>query len=290
MIGIFDSGYGGLTILDEIRSILPQYSYVYLGDNAHAPYGPKTDAEILELTKRGVEQLFQKNCNLVILACNTASASALRKLQQEWLPLAHPNKKVLGIIVPTAEAVSSNNFKTIGILATQHTVNTNVYELEIHKRNLQSTIIQQPCNNLAGFIEQYGAHDERVYAEVNSCVTQLLARTSPRLSSHEERKYTDAISPPHMRGSERGSRSFDALLLACTHYELIAETIQQLLPDTTILIRQPKIVASSLQNYLQRHPEIEENLQKEGTCHYFTTGNPQEVSAKSSSVMQFEEL
>ncbi|HSX25079.1 MAG TPA: glutamate racemase [Candidatus Andersenbacteria bacterium] len=260
MIGVFDSGYGGLPILDCIRKKLPQYSYVYLGDNAHAPYGPKTDEEIFELTKNGVEQLFEKGCTLVILACNTSSASALRKLQQEWLSITYPDKKILGIIVPTAEAVSDNNYKTIGILATQHTVNTNVYEQEIHKRNPNSSIIQQPCNNLAGLIEQYGAHDQRVLDEVKTCVSSL-------------------VSPSH---------NLDAVLLGCTHYELIADTIQKLLPESTILIRQPEIVAVSLQNYLERHPEIEKNLQKNSQCTYLTTGDPQQVSAKSSSLMQEE--
>ena len=256
MIGVFDSGYGGLTILDAIKKQLPQYSYIYLGDNAHAPYGPKTDEEIFELTKRGVEQLFQKGCSLVILACNTASASALRRLQQEWLPNTHPNKKILGIIVPTAEAVSNHEYKTIGILATQHTVNTGVYEKEIHKRNPEITIIDQACNNLAGMIEQFGVEDRRVEEEIKNCVEGLLAQAA--------------------------SSSIDAVLLGCTHYELIAEKIQKLLPENTALIRQPEIVAQSLGEYLLRHPELESKLQASRTCQYFTTGNPEEVSKKSS--------
>ncbi|MCE9643336.1 MAG: glutamate racemase [Candidatus Andersenbacteria bacterium] len=257
MIGIFDSGYGGLTILDACKKALPEYSYIYVGDNAHAPYGPKTDEEIFALTKQGVEQLFQKGCNLVILACNTASASALRRLQQEWLPSAHPDKKVLGIIVPTAEAVSNHEYKTIGILATQHTVATGVYEKEIQKRNSSISITDQACNNLAGMIEQYGVDDEWVSLEIAQCVHQLLEKTP---------------NP-------------DAVLLGCTHYELIAEKIQRLLPEKTALIRQQKLVAQSLKNYLERHPELEPHLQKTGTCQYFTTGNPQEVSQKSSSLM-----
>lgn len=260
MIGVFDSGYGGLTILDACKKMLPQYSYIYLGDNAHAPYGPKTDEEILELTKQGVEQLFQKGCNLVILACNTASASALRKLQQEWLLTAHPDKKILGIIVPTAEAVSGHQYKNIGILATQHTVNTGVYEKEIYKRNPEISIIDQPCNNLAGMIEQYGADDDRVHVEIAQCI-QVLLKKNP--------------IP-------------DAALLACTHYELIAEKIRQLLPENTVLIRQPEIVAQSLEDYLMRHPELEQNLQTSGICQYFTTGNPKEVSQKSSLLLNQE--
>lgn len=266
MIGVFDSGYGGLTILDALKKTLPQYSYVYLGDNAHAPYGPKTDDEIFELTKQGVGQLFQKGCSLVILGCNTASASTLRKLQQEWLPNTHSNKKILGIIVPTAEAVSGHEYKTIGILATQHTVNTGVYEKEINKRNPEITIIDQACNNLAGLIEQYGADDERVEEEIKKCVVPF--------------------SPPYEGGVRGGGSVVDAVLLACTHYELIAEKIQELLPGNTVLIRQPELVAQSLANYLDRHPELETNLQSSGTCQYFTTGNPEEVSQKSSQLMK----
>ncbi len=257
MIGVFDSGYGGLTILDACKKALPGYSYIYVGDNAHAPYGPKTDEEIFDLTKQGVEQLFKKGCNLVILACNTASASALRKLQQEWLLENYPIKKILGIIVPTAEAVSGHEYTAIGILATAHTVATGVYEKEIQKRNSSISITDQACNNLAGMIEQYGVDDERVSAEIAQCAHQLLEK----------------IPNP------------DAVLLGCTHYELIAEKIQRLLPESTALIRQPELVAQSLKQYLERHPEIESHLQKTGTCQYFTTGNPEGVSQKSSQLM-----
>ncbi|OGY35187.1 MAG: hypothetical protein A3E36_00735 [Candidatus Andersenbacteria bacterium RIFCSPHIGHO2_12_FULL_45_11b] len=284
MIGVFDSGYGGLAILRALRSRLPDYSYAYLGDNAHAPYGPKPDEEIFELTKQGVEQLFQKGCNLVILGCNTASASALRRLQQEWMSITHPAKKILGIIVPTAEAVSGHHFETIGILATQHTVSTGAYEKEIHKLNPEIKIIQQPCNNLAGIIEQYGADDERVVEEVKVCIKTLCTRSTP--PSLPLVRAGDDASPPYEGGARGGF--VDAILLACTHYEFVADTIQRLLPKRTILIRQPEIVAQSLESYLDRHPEIEKKLNKKTGCQYFTTGNQQDVSAKSSSLMQEE--
>jgi glutamate racemase len=256
MIGIFDSGYGGLTILDAIKRALPQYSYVYFGDNGHAPYGPKSDEEILTLTKNGVEQLFQQGCELVILGCNTASASALRKLQQEWLPATHPDKKILGIIVPTIEAMEGLAHDTVGVLATQHTVATGVYEIEANKRNMGTKVVQQACNNLAGMIEQYGATDERVISEIEQCVAELLHQI------------------PHP----------DAVLLGCTHYEFVAEAIAKLLPQSTNLIRQPGIVAASVADYLARHPEIEQKLGKTGETTYFTTGNPEEVSRKSSEL------
>lgn len=257
MIGIFDSGYGGLTILDAIKRALPQYSYVYFGDNGHAPYGPKSDEEIFVLTKKGVETLFNKGCNLVILGCNTASASALRKLQQEWLPIQYPQKKILGIIVPTIEAMEGLAHDTVGVLATQHTVATGVYEIEANKRSMGTKVVQYACNNLAGMIEQYGATDEAVISEVRRCVADLLHQI------------------PHP----------DAVLLGCTHYEFVAEAIAKLLPHGTNLIRQPEIVATSLKNYLERHPEIGQIVDKTGKRAYFTTGNPEEVSRTSEELM-----
>jgi glutamate racemase len=258
MIGVFDSGYGGLTVLREITALLPDYSYVYYGDNAHAPYGPKSDEEILGLTKKGVEVLFHKGCDVVILGCNTASASALRKLQQKWLPVAYPDKKLLGIIVPTVEAMGEGAHKTIGVLATAHTVATGVYEVEANKRSMGTKVVQIACNNLAGMIEQYGADNDEVKKEASACVQNLLA---------------DA------------NGEFDAVLLGCTHYDFIADFIQQQLPEGIDLIRQPEIVAQSLRNYLDRHPEIEQKLDKTGSRTYFTTGNAEEVSRKSEDLI-----
>lgn len=257
MIGVFDSGYGGLTILRAIHRALLEYSTMYLGDNAHAPYGVLSDEEILELTRRGVEILFQKGCTLVILGCNTASAAALHKLQQEWLPRAYPNNKILGIIVPTVEAISTTSHKTVGVLATSHTVATGAYETEIHNRNKDIKVVQYACSNLAGIIEKLGVENPRAHKEAKNHVERFLALE------------------PHP----------DAVLLGCTHYDLIAEYIRTLLPPNTQLIRQPEIVAKSLGEYLVRHPEIESQVEKTGKRVYFTTGNPEEVSKKSSELM-----
>lgn len=254
MIGIFDSGYGGLTIARAIHQLLPEYSTMYLGDNARAPYGDRSDQEILEFTKQGVDTLFQRGCTVVILGCNTASAAALRILQQEWLPQVWPDKRILGILVPTVEAISSLPHEYVGVLATAHTVATNAYEREIHKLNPSIQVTQHACSNLAGMIELFGAEDEQVKQEADRCVEGL-------------------ISP------------LDAVLLGCTHYEFIASYIQSLLPLETALIRQPDIVAQSLHDYLSRHPEIDSRIDKTGKRTYLTTGDPVEVSCKSTQLM-----
>ncbi len=256
VIGVFDSGYGGLTIFQKLIETFPEYSFTYLGDNARAPYGNKSVEEIIEYTKQGVDALFQRGCTIVILGCNTASAVALRDLQQNWLPTAWPDRKLLGIVVPTIEQITTTaDPVTVGILATERTVASGAYEHEIQKRNPHVRVFQFSCTNLAGMIELYGARDSSVQAEATSCVQQLLL-TIP----------TAAPS---------------AVLLGCTHYELIADTIAAALPQGTTLLHQPTIVAKSLQDYLSRHPEIESRLEKKGTYTYLTTGNAEEVTAHS---------
>lgn len=257
MIGVFDSGYGGLTILRAIHKALPEYSTMYLGDNAHAPYGVLSDEEILELTKKGVETVFKKGCSLVILGCNTASAAALRKLQQEWLPVTYPNNKILGIIVPTVEAISATAHTSVGVLATSHTVATGAYETEIHKRNKNIKVVQYSCHNLAGIIESLGVENPRAHKEAKYHVEKFLA------------------SEPNP----------EAVLLGCTHYDFVADYIQTLLPSNTQLIRQPDIVAKSLEEYLARHKEVAERIDTAGKRVYLTTGNPEQVSKKSSELM-----
>lgn len=254
MIGIFDSGYGGLTIARAIHRALPEYSTMYLGDNARAPYGERSDEEILEFTKQGVDALFKKGCVVVILGCNTASAAALRKLQQEWLPSAYPDRKILGILVPTVEAISVLTNRHIGVLATAHTVATGAYKREVYKLNPNIQVTQYACNNLAGMIERFGAEDELVKQEAAACVAEL--------------------------GSP-----LDAVLLGCTHYDFIADYIASMLPKNTTLIRQPDILAQSLKKYLARHPEIDSRIEKTGEHTYLTTENAEEVSAKSTKLM-----
>lgn len=256
MIGVFDSGYGGLAILRAINRALEEYSTIYFGDNAHAPYGDRGDEEILELTRHGVEVLFQKGCVVVVLGCNTASAAALRKLQQQWLPNVWSDRRILGILVPTVEAISVLPHERVGVLATQHTVATNAYEREIHKLNPNIQVTQYACNNLAGMIESLGADNESVQKEAARCVRALVSSSQP-----------------------------NAVLLGCTHYDFIADYIQSLLPPNTSLIRQPDIVAKSLQDYLSRHTEIASHIEKTGKRTYLTTGDPVEVSKKSMELL-----
>ena len=260
MIGVFDSGFGGLTILRALVDKLPQYSYCYLGDNARAPYGNRTSEEIYEFTREGVTYLFERGCPLVILACNTASAVALRRLQQEWLPRTYPDRRILGILVPTIEQITSVPWKhekpsggeqarptTIGVLATEQTVRSGAYEHEIKKRNQAIQVVQQACPGLVEAIEADMPHVE-LGPLVEGYVTHL-----------QERIPADA--PP-----------LEAVLLGCTHYELIAELIARHLPPEVRLYEQPTIVAKSLEEYLKHHPEVVEKIEQQGTQTLLTTG------------------
>jgi glutamate racemase len=265
MIGIFDSGYGGLTILRALTERLPQYSYIYYGDNANAPYGDRSREEILQLTWEGVEWLFTHGAHLVILGCNTASALALRDIQQHILPKTHPEKRVLGIVVPTIEQITglpwnddantprSLDSSAVGVLGTNATVRSNVYVHEIHARAPHITVFQQACPKLAEAIEQDAA--ENIITEyARGCVDSLLQTAG------------------HM----------DAVLLGCTHYELIAPIIQSLLPNQTRLYEQPAIVAMSTMNYLQNHPDLEQRVAQGAKRYFFTTGDRHTVEQKSS--------
>ncbi|MDP3997800.1 MAG: glutamate racemase [bacterium] len=282
-IGLFDSGYGGLTIFKEISHQLPQYSYIYFGDNARAPYGSRQPEEIYQHTITGVEYLFSQGAQLVILACNTASAVALRRLQQEWLPRLHPDKKVLGIIVPTIEQITgvswrnSENWKlkienspaqtsalVLGVLATPQTVASKAYEHEIHKRNSNIKVYQQACPGLVKAIED-NSSQQNINKILQNCITSLRGQLFPKKSGA-------AIST-----SEKIS-----LLLGCTHYELVADQIHSLLPESVTLYEQPKIVAAKLADYLNRHSAIATSLDKTGQRRFVTSGDPQKVSAQAA--------
>ncbi len=242
MIGLFDSGLGGLTILRQLEQDLPQYEYLYLGDTAHAPYGSKDAAEITHLTWQGVEQLFSQGAKLVLLACNTASAVALRHIQQTELPQKYPDRNVLGIIVPTIEQITGIDWKhqtpitttvadgavTIGVLATTATVSSGTYEHEIHKRNPSLKIISQACPQLVPLIESQ-APPEKISAAIKKYLNQLYAQAENNLY---------------------------AVLLGCTHYELIADLIQDQLLPSIRLYRQPQVISQSLKSYLHRHPDL----------------------------------
>ena len=254
-IGIFDSGYGGLTVFKSIVRKLPQYNYIYFGDNARAPYGDHSFETIYQYTLECVEWLFAQGCPLVILACNTASAKALRSIQQQILPFKYPNHRVLGVIRPTAEIV--DNFtatKSVGIMGTRGTVNSESYLMEINKFFPGISVAQQSCPMWVPLIEnnehQHGGADYIV----KKYVDQLLSRNS----------------------------EIDCIVLACTHYPLLVPKIKELIPDHINLLAQDDIVADSLAQYLANHPEIESRISKEGSSNFFTSGDSQTFDASAS--------
>ena len=241
MLGLFDSGYGGMTLIRDIQGYCPGIDIVYYGDHQHAPYGNLSHDQILEYTHAGVEKLFDQGCNLVILACNTATAVACRTLQQEWLPGFYSDKNVLGIIAPTIEAVTQTpwhiqtpqspqkfNQATVGVFATRTTVQSNVYVEEIHKRCPEINVFQQPCPNLAGAIEA-GTHASDLEAMVQGYVETLL----------------------------RQVHTLDYVILGCTHYPLVKNFFLKFLPKNMVLIEQSNHVAQSLATYINRHSEYD---------------------------------
>ncbi len=262
MIGFFDSGLGGLTILQEVIERCPQGTYVYLGDNARAPYGLRSAEEVRRFTTEGVAWLIEQGCELVILACNTASAHALRFLQQTWLPIHAPTVRVLGILVPTVEVITgvqwdekhtTNGAPSVLVFATPSTVASGAYEREILKRSPRATVILQSCPDLVSLMEaavprailQRAVHD---YVQ-----TALLRVTTP----------------------------LDGVLLGCTHYALIEELFRACLPEPVFVLSQPKIVASALQGYLKRHPTCVMTQEGLPAYRFATTGDPDAVSYAS---------
>lgn len=243
-IGVFDSGYGGLTILRQIRQLLPQYDYLYLGDNARAPYGTRSFDVIYRYTLEAVEALFARGCRLVILACNTASAKALRTIQQVDLPRLDATRRVLGVIRPTVEAVSSlSTTRHIGVLATAGTVNSGSYTLEIHKIAPDITVTGQACPMWVPLVENY---------EFDS-------------------PGADYFVKKRIEGILRLDPEIDTLILGCTHYPLLINKIVKYTPPGVRIVPQGEYVAASLKNYLERHPEMACRCTEGGTCHYLTT-------------------
>jgi glutamate racemase len=248
MIGIFDSGLGGLTFLKEFKKALPEYSFIYLGDNARAPYGPKSRDTIYQYTRQGVEFLFNQGCELVILACNTASAEALKKIQQELVPAKYPDKKVLGVLVPIAEgAVQTINYlpkkNKIGVIGSRSTVDSKVYEKEIKKLNPE--------------------------IEVHSKATPLLVPLAEE--GWIKRRETGMIIKYYLR--ELKLKRINVLVLGCTHYPILHQTIKKIMGTQTIIPDVPQIVALRLTDYLRRHEEIDKKIKKEGRTTFYTTDN-----------------
>jgi len=243
-IGIFDSGYGGLTVFRAIRDLLPQYDYLYLGDNARAPYGNRSFETVHEYTLECVQWFFKMGCQLVILACNTASAKALRTIQQQNLPSLAPDRRVLGVIRPTAEVIGSySQTGHVGVLGTRGTVSSGSYVIEIEKFAPGVTVHQRCCPMWVPLIEN-GEHD------------------SPG-ADYFVKKYLDELLSQ--------SPDIDTILLACTHYPLLMEKIRTYLPPHIRTVAQGDIVARSLCDYLQRHPEMESRLSRSGTISFYTT-------------------
>lgn len=233
-IGVFDSGLGGLTVLKEIVKALPDHDYIYLGDNARAPYGPRSFETVYQFTLEAVKWLFEQGCPLVILACNTASAKALRTIQQRDLPLMKdPGKRVLGVIRPTTEVIGDyTETGHIGILGTQGTVDSGSYLIEIGKAFPEVHVHQQACPEWVPLVESGAYLNDAADVQVRACLEQLAAQ----------------------------SDKIDTVLLACTHYPLLLPRIRKMLPARVQLVSQGQIVAESLVDYLKRHPEMESRL------------------------------
>lgn len=243
-IGIFDSGYGGLTILSKIREALPQYDYIYLGDNARTPYGTRSFEVVYEFTLQAVSKLFEMGCHLVILACNTASAKALRSIQVNDLPQLDPQRRVLGVIRPTAECIGHiTQSRHVGILATGGTIKSESYPMEIHKLFPDIEVAGESCPMWVPLVENNEAESEG--------------------ADYFIRKYIDSLL--------RKDRLIDTIILGCTHYPLLLPKIKQVVPENIRMIAQGEYVAESLKDYLQRHPEMDKKCTKGGNCSFCTT-------------------
>jgi len=241
-IGVFDSGFGGLAILKEIVKRLPQYNYLYLGDTARTPYGSRSQEVIYNFTKQAVDFLFKKGCPLVILACNTASSEALRKIQQGYLRSNYPERRVLGVVIPAAEAAKETTKNNrVGVIATEGTVNSGSFEREVKKLNPKIKVFQQGCPLLVPIIEA---------GEQNSKIADLALQ-----------KYLKPLL----------AKKIDTLILGCTHYGILEQQIKKIVGKNIQVISEGKVVAQKLEHYLKRHPEINSRLSKKSQQVFLTT-------------------
>ena len=243
-IGIFDSGYGGLTIYNEIKKLLPQYDYIYLGDNARTPYGTRSFNIVYEFTRQAVRYLFEQGCQLVILACNTASAKALRSIQQLDIPQLDPNRRVLGIIRPTVESIGAvTKSRHVGVLASEGTIKSLSYPLEIRKLFPDIEVTGEACPIWVPLVEMNEFASDGADFFVKRHIDNLLARDS----------------------------KIDTIILGCTHYPILLDKIRKYVPQEITVLTQGSAVASSLKEYLNRHPEMDSLCTKGGTSKFFTT-------------------
>jgi len=253
-IGVFDSGVGGLTVLSSITDLLPDYNFIYLGDNARVPYGTRSFETVYKYTLEGVKKLYELGCRLIIIACNTASAKALRTIQQNDLFKFPEPLKVLGVIRPTVETIGGlSKTKHIGIFATSGTVNSESYLLETHKLFPDVKVFQESCPIWVSLIEQNEFNNEGGEFFIKKNCENLISKSS----------------------------NIDTIILGCTHYPIIKEQIKKYIPQNISVISQGEIVAKSLKNYLERHPEIEKTLAQNEKQTFFTTENPKEFNKKS---------
>lgn len=252
---MFDSGYGGLTILEKFRELLPQNDYLYLGDNARTPYGTRSYEIVYEFTLEAVKKLFELDCPLVILACNTASAKALRSIQQNDLPHLDPTRRVLGVIRPTVECIGNiTSTRHVGLLATAGTVNSQSYPLEIKKLFPDIKVTGVPCPMWVPLVENNEYNSEGADYFVRKYIDELLDKDS----------------------------QIDTIILGCTHYPLLKEKIRQYTPDHIKLIAQGELVAESLKDYLHRHTDINARCSRNGQCEFLTTESVEKFRESAS--------
>ncbi|MDO8668014.1 MAG: glutamate racemase [bacterium] len=254
MIGVFDSGFGGLTVLKEFLRLLPDYDYIYLGDNARAPYGNKSDEVIYKYTEQAVDFLFKSGCELVIIACHTASSKALRKIQEEYLPKNYPNRRVLGVVVPIVEeAVKLSRYHRLGVIGTTATINSGVYKKELEKRwNLSRSarsgeareIFEQACPLLVPLVEE----------------------------GWTDKPEAKMILKKYLRPLK--VKEIDTLILGCTHYPLLIKDISRIMGKNVNIVNPAEVAAEKLVIYLNKHQDLEKKLNKKGQLVFYTTDNP----------------
>lgn len=262
-IGVFDSGYGGLTILDKIREQMPEYDYVYLGDNARTPYGTRSFEVVYEFTLQAVKKLFELGCPLVILACNTASAKALRSIQQINLPTLDVTKRVLGVIRPTAECIGHiTQSRHVGILATSGTIKSESYPLEIQKLFPDITVTGEACPMWVPIVENNEYNTEGADYFIKKHINRLLEKDD----------------------------QIDTLILGCTHYPLLMEKIKQFTPSHIRIVAQGEYVANSLKDYLERHPEMKARCTKNGITRFLTTESEDKFKESASIFLQQDSM
>lgn len=260
-IGVFDSGYGGLTILSSIKALMPEYDYLYLGDNARAPYGSRSFESVYRFTLQAVEWFFSRGCHLVVLACNTASAKALRTIQQRDLPVIDPERRVLGVIRPTTERIAAlTTTGHVGVLGTEGTIQSRSYEIEINKLHPQLKVTGEACPMWVPLVE----------------------------NREHDKPGADYFVRQHLEQLLTGDPQIDTIILGCTHYPLLLDKIGQYLPAGIRILTQGNYVSKSLKDYLRRHPEMDAKCTKGGTVCYYTTDAPDKFNRLASLFLHEE--